>query len=283
MPPPRKSSRGLSFAKAKRQSTEILSFPYWREWQRVLHDTDFAFTLAEVLITLGIIGIVAALTMPNIISNHQKKETVKQLKTAYSILSQAIESSKIDNGDIVNWDIYNLETFDFAEKYILPYLKIAKRCGTPVGHPISEGCFPNNDLFYQLDGTTISLGGCCRDPGWWDKSVLSNGMMIAISSCPNDDSALIFIDINGKKGQSILGKDMFGFKINPRYGFILGTGDYTTPYVDKFTRDELIHSTNLPGACNKNAPTTNAAYRGMSCSSVIAQDGWQIKDDYPWE
>lgn len=39
-----------------------------------------AFTLAEVLITLGIIGVVAALTLPSVITNYQKKQTVEQLK-----------------------------------------------------------------------------------------------------------------------------------------------------------------------------------------------------------
>ena len=56
-----------------------------------------AFTLAEVLITLGIIGVVAALTLPSVIERHQKLETVTKLKKAYSTLSQAIERAKVDN------------------------------------------------------------------------------------------------------------------------------------------------------------------------------------------
>ena len=57
-----------------------------------------AFTLAEVLITLGIIGIVAAMTMPMIVENTKKQQTVVQLKKAYSVLSQAVELSELDNG-----------------------------------------------------------------------------------------------------------------------------------------------------------------------------------------
>ena len=56
-----------------------------------------AFTLAEFLITLGIIGVVAALTLPSVIERHQKLETVTKLKKAYSTLSQAIERAKVDN------------------------------------------------------------------------------------------------------------------------------------------------------------------------------------------
>ncbi len=47
------------------------------------------FTLAEVLITLGIIGVVAALTMPSVINNYKEKETIAKLKKTYSVLSQA--------------------------------------------------------------------------------------------------------------------------------------------------------------------------------------------------
>ena len=60
-----------------------------------------AFTLAEVLITLGIIGVVAAMTMPVLIQNHQEKVTVTRLKKAYSILSQAYMSSSAENIDII--------------------------------------------------------------------------------------------------------------------------------------------------------------------------------------
>lgn len=49
-----------------------------------------AFTLAEVLITLGIIGVVAALTMPSLMSNYRRKVAETQLKQTYSILLNAV-------------------------------------------------------------------------------------------------------------------------------------------------------------------------------------------------
>lgn len=53
-----------------------------------------AFTLAEVLITLGIIGVIAALTLPGLIQGYRKKVTETALKKAYSQLSQALERHK---------------------------------------------------------------------------------------------------------------------------------------------------------------------------------------------
>ena len=61
-----------------------------------------AFTLAEVLITLGIIGVVAALTLPTLIQNHQKQVYVTQLKKAYSTLNNAINKMAADEG-VVDW------------------------------------------------------------------------------------------------------------------------------------------------------------------------------------
>ena len=53
-----------------------------------------AFTLAEVLITLGIIGVVAALTLPTVISNYKKQVTVPKLQKAYSTINNAFKQLK---------------------------------------------------------------------------------------------------------------------------------------------------------------------------------------------
>ena len=58
----------------------------------------YAFTLAEVLITLGIIGVVAAMTMPSLIQNYQKKQTAVKLERFYSIMSQAVLRWQQDEG-----------------------------------------------------------------------------------------------------------------------------------------------------------------------------------------
>ena len=57
-----------------------------------------AFTLAEVLITLGVIGVVAAMTLPTLIFNYQKKVVANRLKQTYSLIYQSIEKSKAEYG-----------------------------------------------------------------------------------------------------------------------------------------------------------------------------------------
>ena len=66
------------------------------------------FTLAEVLITLGIIGIVAAMTMPTLIENYQKKVLETQYKSTVSVLSQGFKNWA-ENDDIIN---YNNNTYN---------------------------------------------------------------------------------------------------------------------------------------------------------------------------
>ena len=62
-----------------------------------------AFTLAEVLITLGITGIVASLTLPLLISSHNKSVTETRLSKEYNVFSNAIKLSEIDNGVMSDW------------------------------------------------------------------------------------------------------------------------------------------------------------------------------------
>ena len=80
--------------------------------------------MAEVLITLGIIGVVAALTLSTVIQNYQKQVTVTKLKKAYSILGQIAQKSLADN-DVVNFTEGTVATQklvkEFFDTYWLPY------------------------------------------------------------------------------------------------------------------------------------------------------------------
>ena len=58
------------------------------------------FTLAEVLVVIGVIGVVAALTMPTIIQNQQKKTIAAQLKHSYAIMSNVFSLAEVDYGEM---------------------------------------------------------------------------------------------------------------------------------------------------------------------------------------
>ena len=63
-----------------------------------------AFTLAEVLITLGIIGVVAAMTLPTLIQKYQDKSDYTHLKKIYSQLLQATLSLEQEYGPVEGWE-----------------------------------------------------------------------------------------------------------------------------------------------------------------------------------
>ena len=65
-----------------------------------------AFTLAEVLITLAIIGVVAAMTIPTLIQNYRKKVIENKLVKVYSLMNQAIKLSTIENGETSTWKTF---------------------------------------------------------------------------------------------------------------------------------------------------------------------------------
>ena len=83
------------------------------------------FTLAEVLITLGIIGVVAAMTIPSLITKYQKKAIETKFKEDFSIIQQVIRSNTANDTEIdmavKDFDTNYLKTF--FDTYFAPYMK----------------------------------------------------------------------------------------------------------------------------------------------------------------
>ncbi len=90
-----------------------------------------AFTLAETLITLGIIGVVAAMTIPNLMQKNFERKAIATLKETQSIISQAIRMAEEEYGDVSGWDIKaaNQETAEKIANNLKPFLKLASDCG----------------------------------------------------------------------------------------------------------------------------------------------------------
>lgn len=89
------------------------------------------FTLSEVLITLGIIGIVAAMTLPSLVGKYQKKVTVAKLQKIYTILNQALARSEVDHEAYKYWPTpQELSADKYFELYWKPYLKVSHICET---------------------------------------------------------------------------------------------------------------------------------------------------------
>ena len=193
-----------------------------------------AFTLAEVLITLAIIGVVAALTLPTLNKKIKDLREMSRLKQTYSTISQAIKLSQIEYGEVGTWGIEGVEVEDaelIANK-LKPYLKIAIDCGvTNDKKCIYDGKYKYLKEYNTNNATSSDYG---RQNNYY-KIVLQNGIAIWWRG-GNSEVALIvvFIDLNGKKGPNCWGKDLFAFEYSEKskafvpFGHPNGTVPYTT-------------------------------------------------------
>ena len=108
-----------------------------------MHRLCKAFTLAEVLITLGIIGIVAAMTIPTLVAKYQEKVTVTRFKWVYSTLANAFTMAVAENGAIETWDLNAPE--DLAN-ILSKYMRISEKCH------YKKGCLPSDIEDVALSG-----------------------------------------------------------------------------------------------------------------------------------
>ena len=240
-----------------------------------------AFTLAEVLITLGIIGIVAAMTLPALIANYNKRIICDRLKVAQTTISQMLNFAIADHGDPQYWDFSNVygaaggnETaktmiIALTEKYFIPYLKVSKDFGYTTFNRIDyDGDYL--PVTGTISNSANALGYILR---------LSNDVLIRIAigtGCldgernPDDTCVvrtyknIVFkVDINGFQKPNVIGKDVFNMTFDLRKK-IFGFHNYGTStrqrYLDKCKTDS----------------------DAQVCGYLIFLDGWEIKDDYPW-
>ena len=248
-----------------------------------------AFTLAEVLITLGVIGVVAALTLPTLMQNYQKHVAVNKLKVNFNIMSNVIRRAEADYGDITSWDevINSFNNKDYSDankanaktqagaivkKYILPYLSGAQFTETL---SLSDLGYKRNIVYKNgnIFAPTSAAGPILR---------LKNGTVILVGITSSDADAdgkknllgMTFnMDIDGPNGKNIIGKDVF-----------IATVTYTRNTKFMFYQDYQIHTTNqiLELTSTRSSLLANCKKFGTMCGALIQSDGWQIKDDYPW-
>ncbi len=232
------------------------------------------FTLAEVLITLGIIGVVAAITMPVLIQNYQKKATAEGVKKAYVELNQIIDRAKADYGDPSGWDYYEKENLaKWVQTYIEPYVNVIGR---------NDSCAANKrclglSLYYPLKFS--KPGSVNTNIGQY--IITKPGVPVAYAFFRYDGIVTrVRVYIRNPKKYAFVGKDVFTF--------VFKTQDKNLtfrPY-RPWTRNEVYDKDVLlgtgEGACNPKAAGGNNWTPGDACSGLIMLDGWKISKDYPW-
>lgn len=222
------------------------------------------FTLAEVLITLGIIGIVAAITLPILIQKHQEKVTVTKVKEAYSILSQAyFRASEANGGDISTWHCTSLPISKQGLCVMEEFEKFLKVTSSKKDKsdsvPYSLNMAQNDNAYYNnLQSITLENGFIIKFHfGEWSCNTYENWDVAEIEKF----SCGIYVDINGEKEPNALGRDTFVFKIHKNT--VSPYGNATEPYY-KF-----------PGLCSISRENDfwDGGVNGVACAGWIIASG----------
>ncbi len=172
------------------------------------------FTLAEVLITLAIIGTVAALTIPSVVHKIQEQQLKAQFKKAYSNIYRIYSLVIAQNG--ASYECYNSQN-DAAEctKFYQDFTQKLKTIKYCANNALSNGCVPKYAKYYSAEG------GSCT--GFWENRInntnsaliLADGS-IFIHYTPAGSTPIFAYDINGMKKPNKWGYDLFPFYIVKR-------------------------------------------------------------------
>ena len=215
----------------------------------------YGFTLAEVLITLAVIGVVAAMTLPALVNNQKNRELEAAFKKNYSVIQQALDMYQAQNGD-------RLKVSDIGSKQLKPiiikHFKVLKDCG--YGYlDESATCIQNFNDPEKNVNPYKTFNNNDLDLSYFDNGqfVLSDGSLILLENVPSSPRAYISVDVNGyKKKPNRWGHDVFTFQLM-QDGKLLPMGHPQSDYPE----DE--------GWCSL---TSTNAYNGVGCTYKALTD-----------
>ena len=183
-----------------------------------------AFTLAETLIVMGIIGIVSALTLPNLNASTGEKEKVAKVKKLYQNINDAVGRATAVYGPINEWFVNDADEQARATRLaerMTEFMKITKTCGYG---STNTACFDVSKIGGSLGAQMSSAY----------KFISADGSSFAVTTLDTQGTLMIMIDIDGpNKGNGTYGKDVFWFYLDNQGAPIMsGTdvkmeGDFT--------------------------------------------------------
>lgn len=226
-----------------------------------------AFTLAEVLITLGIIGVIAAMALPMLMGDINDIRFRSQFFKSYSVIQQTIKNMEADDVAIVPTATDRRDNAFY--KQFMNYHNNIIDCGEYFNQKHQHGCFDYHSQSYKsLDGK-----GNFLERGYFDDGqiLMPGGSLIIfeqpIGSSPGETvpHIWIFIDVNGAAAPpNRAGYDLFVLQITD--DGLKPMGQNGTTYVD----------TDAEKYCDKNG---SGKFNGMSCSTKLIQNR---RDYFKW-
>lgn len=231
-----------------------------------------AFSLAEVLITLAIIGVVAALTIPSVIQSYKKTVVQTRLAKFYSTFNQAINTSQAYNGDYMTWDFPNddgtaEEVRQWHDKYFLPYVKVLKTETVQVGkwYRIVD---------YLPDGSAVIISSITTWLYFPSAKDLKLNIREEDDADGNTPAGTLYPDVTRS------GIDFFTFQFTPQSSNVAYHNKSLLPYTSYWDGTiESLKNHNSYGCYRQGVIEIERAY----CAQLIMMNGWKIPKDYPFK
>lgn len=229
------------------------------------------FTLAEVLVTLGIIGVISTLTLPTLMNNYHRKAYVTQLHKVYNEFSRAGESF-VTSRNAVNLAEAGLNSQDKIANFMQSQMKIVTDCGTDF-----TSCFASS--YKNINSGAVTnlnteqknqTSSCYALPS--GASVCLTYMGRTRSSC--NGVVNLVVDVNGKKGPNTLGRDLFVMGMDAD-GSVTPTCSITQGSCASAKQDKCNVNKSPLQKC-KEATTMVANEDAANCFIQIIDDGWQM-------
>lgn len=236
----------------------------------------FAFTLAEVLITIGVIGVVAAITIPSLITKSHRIIVENRLKDSYSIMSNAVKMAEEEWGvgfeptDGLTSTGWSPRSSKFVfDKYFRPFMKINYEYSQDDCVELSKayGQNPNSGMYIDYNGACYSLPNGTSIIFWAGRKDTDSPYLMTVQ-----------FRINPAKKKQIDGIDVFGFQIvNSNNGLVVTSGLEQIGF--EISDEKLIEAC---GSDSDRIPV-NGYWRGRNafCLELIKRNGWKIPANYP--
>ena len=215
-----------------------------------------AFTLAEVLITLGIIGVVAAITLPNLMTAYKARTLRSQFMKSYSLIQQAYKMMQADGIGLSPSDFDSLVTRQIHpfQTAIQPYFTGTTNCRQGSSSSVCLNDISTKGSPYLTLAGKNKISWSFFDDGQF---ALKDGTLFLFENPNGGKRVWLFVDINGIQGKpNKAGVDLFVFQLTD--DGLKAMGDDGTDYIG----DAYCATTGWSGG----------AYNGMSCTNKAKND-----------
>ena len=258
------------------------------------------FTLAEVLITLGIVGVVAALTAPALVMSSRNEANAARLSVVVSNLENAFNNAIVQEGadNLYGTSLWanggvNAES---SEANISAFVGNLGRYMHTNGFKNSDTAFIGTNVYHEMtdNGGTDATTSINKFPGGGQCFTieLKNGAVVFIRTYANPGSAEfetartnaiaagvsyytnaadIFLDVNGKSAPNTYGRDLFGFQVGEN-GVLYPLGGRDVQFTD--STDGTWDQTDVHYSCTDTFKGN--ANKGLGCTARVISEGYKI-------